>query len=199
MVFWDVIWQTCANITMKMEAATSCKTLVSIHQITWCHIPEVSLLWELQCQKFVAKSKLHQNEHSYKIKTSWPDKVCLVREVVTHINKEQNVTFQFKMTNGRVVSMKAPSPELLVLFNASVISNNKWPTQMLLNLGQRKTFLTLEVGSQQYLNTWTPDFCSTTKQMTTPKVSSQYMYIHGKEWSTSPFVWTEWLDDWMGI
>jgi len=44
MVFWDAIWQTGSNITMKMEAATACKALVSIHRITWSHIPEVSLL-----------------------------------------------------------------------------------------------------------------------------------------------------------
>jgi len=30
MVFWDAIWQTGANITMKMEAAAACKALVPI-------------------------------------------------------------------------------------------------------------------------------------------------------------------------
>jgi hypothetical protein len=33
MVFWDAIWQTGANTTKKMEAATACKSLVSIHQV----------------------------------------------------------------------------------------------------------------------------------------------------------------------
>lgn len=95
MVFWD---GNLANITIKMEAAAACKVLVSIHRITWSHIPEVSLLWELQCQKFVAKSELNNNQHSYKTKPSWLDEVCPVREAVTHITREKKtMTFSLKL------------------------------------------------------------------------------------------------------
>jgi len=97
MVFWDAIWQTGANTTMKMQAAAACKALVPIHWIMWCHIADVSLLWELQCQKFVAKSELNNSQHSYKIKPSRLDKVYPVREAVTHINREKKkVTFSLK-------------------------------------------------------------------------------------------------------
>jgi len=97
----------------KEDGGSSCLQSTGIYpSVTWCHIPEVSLLWELQCQKSVAKSELNNNQHSYKIKPSWLHKVCLVREIVTHIEREQKATFQFKMTNGQAVSIKEPSPEL---------------------------------------------------------------------------------------